>query len=61
MDLLPISLVSMSLFKLPPELSAAPVSTCSREFSCHRSSSAITLTGIAALNMDTQRTAQSER
>lgn len=61
MDSLQVSLVSMSPVILPPELSSAPVSTYSRVFSCHRSSSAITLTGIAALSMDTQRTAQSER
>ena len=61
MDPLSISLVSMSPVMLPPELSAAPVSNCSKVFSCWRSSSAITLTGIAALNMNTQRTAQSER
>lgn len=61
MDSLPISLVSMSLVTLPPELSAAPVSTYSRVFSCRRSSSAITLAGIAALSIDTQRNAQSER
>ena len=61
MDLLPVSLVSMLLFNLPPELSAAPVSTYSRVFSCRRSSSAIAFTGIAALSMDAQRAAQSER
>ena len=61
MGSLPISFISMSLVALLPELSAAPVSTCSRVFSCRRSSSAITLAGIAALSMDTQRTAQSER
>ena len=61
MDSLPISLVSISPVILPPELSAAPVSACSRVFSCRRSSSAITLTGIAALSMETQRTAQIER
>ena len=61
MDPLPISLVSMSSVALPHELVAAPVSTCSRVFSCHRSSSAITLSGIAALSMDTQRNAQSDR
>lgn len=33
MDSLPISLVSMSLVKLPPELSAAPVSDYSKVFS----------------------------
>ena len=61
MDLLPISLVSMSPVMLSPELPAAPVSTCSRVFSCCRSSSAIAPTGIVALSIDTQRTAQSER
>lgn len=61
MDSLPISLVSMSPVMLPPELSAAPESNCSRVFSCRCSSPAIVLTGIVALSMDTQRTAQSER
>ena len=61
MDSLPISLVSMSPVMLPLELSATPASNCSKVVSCRRSSSAITLTGIAALSMDTQRTAQSER
>ena len=61
MDSLPISPVSMSPVMLPPELSAAPVSTCSKVFSCRHPSSAITLTGIAALSMDTQRTAQTEQ
>ena len=61
MDSLPVSFASMSPVMLPPELSAAPVSTCSRVFSCRHSSSAIALTGIVALTIDTQRTAQSEQ
>ena len=61
MDSLPISLVSMSPVMLSPELSTAPVSNCSKMFSCRHPSSAITLTGLAALSIDAQRTAQSER